>query len=320
MPVNATTTLAAPAPAKRPTLLAELAGKWDGHVVRKASKGPGVSITGTARFLGTNVGSRCYAVTFSDGTEQRLTQGAVEKLRVGRDVSILTAAVHPAVSPKHLPARWLLDTYDHVRKCLTTLAPGYWTEGHVTGLLMQTTLFSTSPALSYQPANASECVRLLVQSVVLPSEVTDVWPTGSQWLQDALRTQHVTVQHPGSALAGLSPACYVELSGKPVSNQVRVFVGSPSVHVTDMVLLLGALHLPDMIAVLVPTTYHTHAPPARSAALSRFGDAGRMVVLPCPLGDGDILVHSAWILVFKDSLTKSRMMAVTTPSIPNAVA
>ncbi len=82
LPANATTGLAAPAPAKRPTLLAELVGKWDGHTIRKASKGPGALVTGPARFLGSGVGARCYAVTFSDGSEQRFTHGAVEKLRV----------------------------------------------------------------------------------------------------------------------------------------------------------------------------------------------------------------------------------------------
>ena len=75
------------------------------------------------------------------------------------------AAMLPARTPQQLPPKWLLDTYEHARRCLTTLAPSYWTEGHVTGLLMQTTMFKDQPSSAYMPSNVSECVSSLVQSV-----------------------------------------------------------------------------------------------------------------------------------------------------------
>ena len=88
-----------------------------------------------------------------------------------------------------------------------------------------------------------------------------------------------------------------------------VFAGSPSGHVCDMVLFLGALFMPAVLIVLVPSTYHTHAPAARSAALGKLGRVGRMVVLPCPAEGDGVLVQSAWIVVFKDAATKVQVLS-----------
>ena len=111
-------------------------------------------------------------------------------------------------------------------------------------------------------------------------------------------------------LAPLYPIFYEQVPG---GVQNTIFVGSPSGHVCDMILLLCALFAPPMMAVLVPSTYHTHAPTARSAALGKLGRSGRVCVLPCPAEGTSQIVQSAWIIVFKDVATKARLLSSYAP-------
>jgi hypothetical protein len=301
-----------PTPAKRPSPLVEALGQWDGRSIQRSKRGQGQHDIGKVRFLGTGEGTRCYEATFADGSTQRFTHGAVESLLLPTDGPRL-AAVIACSDPAQLPSKWLLDTYEHARRCLTSLAPGHWTEGHITGLLMQANMFSASPALCYHPANLQACVTHLARAVSLPPAVRNLWDSGSAGLRDALGALGTTLQ-PASPdlLAPLYPAFYERVPGG-VHN--TFFVGSPSGHVCDMILLLCALFAPPMMAVLVPSTYHTHAPTARSAALGKLGSSGRVCVLPCPseLEGANQLVQSAWIVVFKDTATKARLLSSNAP-------
>ena len=74
-----------------------------------------------------------------------------------------------------------------------------------------------------------------------------------------------------------------------------------------------------MLVVLVPTAYHTHAPPGRTAALGRLGRGSRMAVLPCPPEPGEVSVKSAWIVVCKDSATLAQCIRPTATVLPLAV-
>lgn len=162
--------------------------QWYGHKVRKSNQGSGRAIFGTARFLGMGRGSRCYAVSYSNGIEARLTLSAMTQLIEG-EAAPPVAAIIPARVPSQLPPKWLLDTYEHVRRCLTTLAPGYWTEGHVTSLLMQATMHRDAPASAYMPSNIVECVNALVRAIRLPSIVKSLWAAGSTGLSVALKSR-----------------------------------------------------------------------------------------------------------------------------------
>ena len=297
-----------PTPQWRVAPLADILGQWDGRTIQRATRGHGANERGTVKFLGMGAGARCYEATFTDGSELRLTYGAVETLLLPLAGAVV-AAVNPATTPRGLPHKWLLDTYEHARRCLTTLAPGHWTEGHVTGLLMQVNLFPAEPALGYQPANLQACVDRLVQSVSLPANVANLWPSGSAGLGTALGVHGHTLRDRGTGpLASLAPAFYEECTALI---RGMVFVGSPSVYVCDMILFLCALFMPAMLVVLVPSTYHTHAPAARSTALGRLGREGRMIVLPCPAEGDKGLAKSAWIVVFRDVPTKARFLSPT---------
>jgi len=91
----------------------------------------------------------------------------------------------------------------------------------------------------------------------------------------------------------------------------RVFLGSPSGHVVDLVLFLAALHAPHAVFVLVPRAYHVHAPIARLAALSRLHGADRMCMVPCTPCPPSHLVQAEWICVFKDAAVKREMLKRT---------
>ena len=91
----------------------------------------------------------------------------------------------------------------------------------------------------------------------------------------------------------------------------RMFLGSPSGHVVDLVLFLAALHAPRAVFVLVPRAYHVHAPVARSAALGRLHQAGRLSVVSCPVCPPSHLVHAEWMCVFKDAATRDELLKPT---------
>ena len=288
--------------------LVEVLGQWDGRLIKRSNRGRGQQDSAPVKFLGTGVGARSYAVTFSDGVEQRLTHGAVESLLLPQSGPVIAAMI-PASTPQQLPPKWLLDSYEHVRRCLTTLAPGHWTEGHITGILMQASMFATEPADSYQPADLLSCVSYLSSQVTLPMSVTNLWPYGSSGLRDALCGVGVDLKYDSNdPIAALFPAFYAGVLG---GVQTSVFVGCPSGHVCDLILFLGALFAPAMLAVLVPATYHTHAPSARSAALGRIARADRACVLPCPNASDIQLTQSVWILVFRNAATKAQMLSST---------
>ena len=182
--------------------------QWDGHLVRKTNRGAEKSVTGIAKFLGMGQGARCYSVAYSDGTTARLTLSAVTQLIEG-DAAPPVSAIVPARSPAQLPTRWLIDTYEHARRCLTTLAPGYWTEGHITGLLMQATLHRDQPSLAYMPSNIAEVVSRLVSAVRLPSTVINLWTAGSAGLSMALRVHGVsTTDTTTNHIAPMYPSFY----------------------------------------------------------------------------------------------------------------
>ena len=305
-PAPATT----PVPAKRIMPMADTVGQWNGRRVQRSKRGQGQQEVGIVTFLGTGVGARCYEATFADGSTQRLTHSAVESLLLPADGPRIAALV-PCTNPQQLPPKWLLDSYDHVRRCLTSLAPGHWTEGHVTGLLMQVSLFPAAPAACYHPADLQACVSHLAKAVALPSTVRNLWDSGSAGLREALGVHCTTLLPAGPhPLAPLYPIFYEQVPG---GVQNTIFVGSPSGHVCDMILLLCALFAPPMMAVLVPSTYHTHAPTARSAALGKLGRSGRVCVLPCPAEGTSQIVQSAWIIVFKDVATKARLLSSYAP-------
>jgi hypothetical protein len=296
----------------RPPPQESILAQWDGHTVRKSNRGAGRTVTGVAKFLGMGHGARCYSVTYSDGTEARLTMTAVAQLVEG-DAAPPVAAVTPARTPQQLPPKWLLDTYEHARRCLTTLAPGYWTEGHVTGLLMQATLHRDNPALAYMPSNIVECVSVLFQSVRLPPLVTNLWPAGSSGLSVALKSRGVSlVESASSTVASLYPTFY------GLCDRDSVLVGCPSGHTSDLILFLAALHPHALTAVLVPMAYHLHAPPARTAALGRLARSGRMCTVPCPPCGDMRLVQSEWVLVFRDPAVRAAMLlpGATTVDLP----
>ena len=291
-----------PAPVKRKMPQESAVAQYDGQTVRKSNRGSGRSVTGTARFLGMNAGSRCYEVKYSDGSVMSLSPSAVAILLEGVSVPHVSALL-PARTPQQLPPRWLLDTYEHVRRCLTTLAPGYWTEGHITGLLMQATLFQNEPAPAYEPSNLPECVSRLVESVFLPATVRNLWSPSSSGLEVALTARGVKLLNPElGPLSPLYPEYYNSVS------RDTVFVGCPSGHVVDLVMFLSAVHSHALTAVLVPTAYHLHAPAARTAALGRLARMERLCAVPCVPCGASRLVKSEWVLIFRDAATKAALM------------
>ena len=168
---------------------------------------------------------------------------------------------------------------------------------------MQATMHRDAPASAYMPSNIVDCVSALVRVVRLPSIVKNLWTAGSTGLSVAFKSCDVSlVESTTGAVAPMYPAFYGDCAAD------TVFVGCPSGHVVDLVLFLSALHTPALTAVLVPTSYHLHAPPARIAALGRLTRAGRLCTVVCaPCGDMR-LVKSEWILVFRDAATKAAML------------
>ena len=230
-----------------------------------------------------------------DGRVMLLRPSAVEKALAPAEAARVSS-IKPATTTSQLPPKWLLDTYEHARRCLTALAPGFWTEGHVIGLLMQADMFAGQPASSYQPADIPGCVSALVRAVVLPDHVLDPWPVNSQALRAALRSDAVR-QSPvtSTPAAALYPEPYEALrkAGKPWG-----VVTSPSAYVVDILLFLVSLFLPVVLAVLVPRTFLTHAPKARADALRRYEAAGKLVTVGCPAAAVHESVGSVWIVVF----------------------
>ena len=176
---------------------------------------------------------------------------------------------------------------------------------------MQATLYRDQPSLSYLPGNIQDAVACLAKTVHLPTKVTNLWVAGSEGLATSLRVHGVTLDNPTvHALAPMYPSFYTDCPSD------SVFVGCPNGHVLDIVLFLAVLHSPLLVAVLVPTAYHLHAPPARTAALGRLARADRLCTLPCPPCGEARLVKSEWILVFKDAATRAATLfphATVTP-------
>ena len=137
----------------------------------------------------------------------------------------------------------------------------------------------------------------------LPLQVTNLWATGSTGLSVALKSHDVSlVESTPSPVAALYPAFYSTCS------RAAALVGCPSVHVVDMILFLAALHSHALTAILVPTAYHQHAPPARTAALGRLARSGRLCTVLCPPCGDMRLVKSEWVLVFRDASVRAAML------------
>ena len=85
---------------------------------------------------------------------------------------------------------------------------------------------------------------------------------------------------------------------------------SPSAYVADLLLFLIALFTPDVLAVLVPQTYLTHAPTARLAALHRYEAAGKLATVLCPTSERE-LVGGVWVLIFGNAAEKEARVSGT---------
>jgi len=214
---------------------------------------------------------------------------------------VRVAAVRAANAVSQLPKEWKLDTYEHARRCLTTLAPGHWAEGHVVGLIMQATQFASEPAAAYSPPNPRECVSALAVAVQLPELLLDPWPVQCEGLHAAWRTEEFEVQHVCTKpVEALQPAAY---STWRAGKEPWTVVTSPSAYVSDLLLFLVSLMAPTVLAVLVPTTFVSHAPKGRTDALRRLVAAGRVGCVKCPKSDERFGVGSLWVVVFKDAPT-----------------
>ena len=282
------------------------ASQYDGSQIWMPARGKREGMGGVVRFLGVDVGAACYEAIFTDGRTMRLRPSAVEQLLVPAE-SARVAAVKPVTVTSQLPPRWLLDTYEHARRCLTSLAPGFWTEGHVIGLVMQADMFAGQPATSYQPADIRGCVHALSAAVDLPEQALDPWAVNNQGLQAALLRERVQLSPVASTPAeALYPEPYETLrkAGKPWS-----VVSSPSAYVVDLLVFLLSLYTPVMVAVLVPRTYLTHAPRARADALHRLEIAQRVVTVGCPVSGAHESVGSVWVVVFgNESVKRARVL------------
>ena len=142
----------------------EAVARFDGKQVKLPARGRRPAKLGVAAFLGEDAGLACYELRFEDGSTMRVRPSAVEPMLATQSAGRV-AAVRAATAVSQLPKEWKLGTYEHARRCLTTLAPGHWTEGHVVGLVMQATQFASEPAASYHPPNPSECVSALADAV-----------------------------------------------------------------------------------------------------------------------------------------------------------
>ena len=230
----------------------------------------------------------------------RVRPSAVESMLAVQPAARV-AAVKAISAVSQLPKEWKLDTYEHARRCLTTLAPGHWTEGHVVGLVMQATQFASEPAAAYQPPNPAECVNALAESVQLQETLLDPWPVQNEGMQALWRTEELTVQPVSTKpVEALRPSAYKAWQAGPEPWTVAT---SPSVYVVDLVLFLVSLMAPTVLAVLVPATYVTHAPKGRVEALRRLSAAGRVGCVKCPKSEECFSVDSLWICVFKDAPT-----------------
>ncbi len=228
----------------------------------------------------------------------RLCPAAAEAMLVEERGTRL-AATRSANAISQLPKDWKLDSYEHARRCLTTLAPGHWTEGHIVGLVMQATQFAHDPAAAYQPPNVPECVSVLAGAVLLPDQLLDTWPVRNKALHAACNCEELSL-HPVSlsVVDSLYPAAYDKYRA---SQEPWGVVASPSAYVVDLQLFLLSLLAPAVLAVLVPSTYLTHAPRGRVDALRRLVAAGRVGSVKCPRPVDYYGVASVWVCVFKDA-------------------
>ena len=81
-----------------------------------------------------------------------------------------------------------------------------------------------------------------------------------------------------------------------------------------------AYRLSHPTAVLVPTSYHMHAPAARTAALGRLARMERLSFVPCLSCGVSRLVKSEWILVFRDAATKAALMKPGSKALDLAIS
>jgi len=289
--------------------LEEAAGQYDGSRVVVPVRGKPEGVGGRVRFLGLDAGPACYEVKLDDGTFRVFRPSAIASMLAP---AARIAAAKPVTAVSQLPARWSLDTYEHARRCLTSLAPGFWTEGHVIGLVMQADMFANQPATSYQPADMLGCVGTLVRAVAVPRQVVDLWPVDSHAMQAALRSYGIS-QQPAAATpaAALHPGPY---ESHRQAKEPWGVVTSPSAYVIDLLLLLIALFSPTVLAVLVPQTYLTHAPSARVTALRRYESAGRLVTIQCP-ATGAELVGGVWVVIFGTKGDRASMVQGATEDL-----
>ena len=279
------------------------AGRYDSRLVRKPGRGNAHTVQGMARYLGPDQGKRCYEVSFQDGTTQRFTAEAIESLLV--TTSSMAAAQKPATSISDLPADWTMSTYESARKCLTSLAPGHWTEGHIIGFMMQATMFAHDPAPAYSPSDVQSCVSVLFESVRAPSQCVDPWPVQNAAMHNALQARGVRVLpiHE-DAIQAFNPVTYRTLQS---GGKLDWIIGSPSPYVTDLVLFLSSLFVPVCVALLVPSTYITQAPTGRQNAVSKLQQQGRLCTVMCVSGEHQI-VASTWVLVFGSAQVRDRYL------------
>ncbi len=142
---------------------------------------------------------------------------------------------------------------------------------------------------------------MLARAVQLPEVLLDPWPVQNEGLKAAWRSEEFMMQ-PISAkpVEALHPAAY---DAWRTGKEPWAVVTSPSAYVADLLLFLVSLLAPTVLAVLVPTTFLTHAPKGRMDALERLNAAGRVGCVECPITDDGFGIGSVWVCVFQDAPT-----------------
>ncbi len=307
----------------------ERAEKMDGmRVLIEEVDKDGNSKMGTVRFIGIKDRPRYFEIHFDDGAVRKdLTYTTLKRRSTLSDTVLLAGEATVGLSlsmdeasPALPRVPTLANQPNTVRSLLQALIPGEWTAEHAE----RTSQFVPGGALENKAVQDRWAGSLVTTRDVAPLlqlldlrgiiGVVDPWAYGDG-VKEAF-AEHglpVVTNLPESAghradvrMDCLMPANMEELRRRM---PMDVVISSPWFVLLDLALPLAVLSARSLVCMRVPGHFKLRAPPPRRSWMDRLHAERRLIWVKNPPLSA-VKQPCMWMLVFKDELTRRRMMKV----------